>query len=109
MKLLKLVPDNTNIQFMAIRNIALIISILLTVGSLAIVGVKGLNLGVDFLGGQMIRATFAKQVDIEQLRNDVDGLSLGEASIQETGGPRTFQIRLPKPEGGEAVGVGDRS
>jgi preprotein translocase subunit SecF len=103
MKLLKLVPDNTNIQFMAIRNVALIISILLTVGSLAIVGVKGLNLGVDFLGGQMVRTTFAKQIDVEQLRNDIGALDLGEASIQETGGARSFQIRLPKPEGGEAA------
>jgi len=103
MKLLKLVPDNTNIQFMAIRNIALIISILLTVGSLAIVGIKGLNLGVDFLGGQMVRTTFAKQIDVEQLRNDIGALDLGEASIQETGGARSFQIRLPKPEGGEAA------
>jgi len=103
MNLLKLVPDNTNIQFMAIRNVALIISILLTVGSLAIVGVKGLNLGVDFLGGQMVRTTFAKQIDVEQLRNDIGALDLGEASIQETGGARSFQIRLPKPEGGEAA------
>ena len=103
MKLLKLVPDNTNIQFMAIRNVALIISILLTVGSLAIVGVKGLNLGVDFLGGQMVRTTFAKQIDVEQLRNDIGALNLGDASIQETGGGRSFQIRLPKPEGGESA------
>ena len=35
MKLLKLVPDNTNIDFMRWRNVALVISILLTVGSLA--------------------------------------------------------------------------
>jgi preprotein translocase subunit SecF len=103
MKLLKLVPDNTNIDFMSIRNIALIISILLTVGSLAIVGIRGLNLGVDFLGGQMVRTTFARNVNVEQLRTDVDSLGLGESGIQQSGGPRTFQIRLPRPEGGEAA------
>ena len=103
MKLLKLVPDNTNIDFMRWRNIALLLSIIATVASLSLVAVKGLNLGVDFLGGQMIRVTFAKQVDVEQLRGDVDSLNLGDSSIQETGGPRSFQIRLPKPEGGEAA------
>ena len=103
MKLLKLVPDNTNIDFMSICNIALVISILLTVGSLAIVGIRGLNLGVDFLGGQMVRTTFAHNVNVEQLRTDVDSLGLGEAGIQQSGGPRTFQIRLPRPEGGEAA------
>ena len=39
MKLLKLVPDNTNIDFMKWRNIALILSIIATVASLALVGV----------------------------------------------------------------------
>jgi preprotein translocase subunit SecF len=103
MKLLKLVPDNTNIDFMRVRNIALVLSVLLTVASLVLVGVRGLNLGVDFVGGQMIRTTFAQPVDVEQLRSRVGGLGLGEASIQEFGGPTTYQLRLPKPEGGEGA------
>jgi preprotein translocase subunit SecF len=103
MKLLKLVPDSTNLDFMRWRNVALVLSILATIASLAIVAVRGLNLGVDFIGGQMIRTTFERPVSVEQLRNDVGQLNLGEASIQETGGPSTYQIRLPKPEGGEAA------
>ncbi len=103
MKLLKLVPDDTNIDFMRWRNLALVLSILATVASLVLVGVKGLNLGVDFVGGQMVRVTFAQQIDVEKLRGDVGSLDIGEGSIQETGGPRSYQIRLPKPEGGEAA------
>jgi preprotein translocase subunit SecF len=103
MKLLKLVPDNTNIDFMRWRNVALVISIIATLASLALVGVRGLNLGVDFVGGQMIRTTFAKPVEVDQLRARVGQLGLGEASIQEFGGPTSYQIRLPKPEGGEAA------
>ena len=102
MKLLKLVPDNTNLDFMRWRNLALILSIIATVASLVLVGVKGLNLGVDFVGGQMIRTTFAQPVDVEQLRSRVGSLGVGEASIQEFGGPQSYQIRLPRPEGGEA-------
>ena len=103
MKLLKLVPDNTNIDFMGWRKLALILSILLTVASLALVGVRGLNLGIDFVGGQVVRATFAKPVDIEDLRARVGTLNVGEASIQEFGDGRTYQIRLPKPEGPDAA------
>ena len=103
MKLLKLVPDNTNIDFMRWRNLALVLSILVTIASLATVGVRGLNLGVDFVGGQMIRTTFTQPVDVDRLRSEVDGLELGDANIQEAGGPTTYQIRLPKPEGGEAA------
>jgi preprotein translocase subunit SecF len=103
MFLLKLVPDNTNIDFMRWRNVALALSIIATIASLVLVGVRGLNLGVDFVGGQMIRTTFNQPVDVEQLRGRVGGLGLGEASIQEFGGPTTYQIRLPRPEGGEAA------
>src|SRR5687768_2146561 len=103
MKLLKLVPDNTNLDFMAWRNLALILSILVTVASLLVVGVRGLNLGVDFVGGQMVRTTFAQPINVDQLRSRVAGLELGDASIQESGGPTTYQIRLPKPEGGEGA------
>ena len=103
MKLLKLVPDNTNIDFMKVRNIALLLSVLVTVASLALVGIKGLNLGIDFVGGQMVRATFAQPVEIEDLRSRVEALDVGDASIQEFGDGKTYQIRLPRPEGPETA------
>jgi preprotein translocase subunit SecF len=99
MRLLKLVPDDTNLDFMRWRNIALVLSIIVTIASLTIVAVRGLNLGVDFVGGQMVRATFAQPINVEELRGKVNRLQLGESNIQEIGGPRSYQIRLPKPEG----------
>jgi preprotein translocase subunit SecF len=103
MKLLKLVPDNTNLDFMRWRNVALALSLIATIASLAFVAVRGLNLGIDFVGGQVVRTTFAQPVDVEQLRARVNQLQLGDASIQEFGGPQTYQIRMPKPEGGDAA------
>lgn len=103
MRLLKLVPDNTNIDFMRVRNIALILSILVTVASIALVSVRGLNLGVDFIGGQMVRVTFSQPPQLDDLRERVNGLGLGEASLQESGSPRTIAIRMPLPEGDEAA------
>ena len=103
MKLLKLVPDNTNIDFMRWRNLALILSVIATVASLVLVGVRGLNLGVDFVGGQQIRVTFAQPVDIEDLRTRISGLGVGDANIQEFGDGKGYQIRLPRPEGPESA------
>ena len=99
MKLLKLVPENTNIDFMRWRNLAVVLSTLLTILSFSYTAYRGLNLGVDFVGGQVIRVTFVQPVDVEQLRGRVDNLRFGEASIQEFGGPKSYQIRLPKPGG----------
>jgi len=103
MRLLKLVPDDTNIDFMRWRNFALVLSIVVTVASLVLVGVRGLNLGIDFVGGQVVRTTFAQPVDIEQLRGRIATLGVGDASIQAFGDDRTYQIRLPKPDGPDAA------
>ncbi|WP_028969747.1 protein translocase subunit SecF [Sphingomonas sp. URHD0057] len=103
MKLLKLVPDHTNLDFMRWRNLALILSLVATVASIAFTFYRGLNLGVDFVGGQLIRVSFPQPVDDEQLRSKVDSLHLGEANVQRFGGPKSFQIRLPKPPGGDAA------
>lgn len=103
MKLLKLVPDNTNIDFMKWRKFAIILTMTLSTIGFAITGVRGLNLGIDFLGGQVVQADFERPVDIEDLRASVGNLGFEDASIQEFGSPTTFQIRLPVPEGEEGA------
>ena len=60
MKLLKLIPDNTNIKFLRWRVPFYAVSVLLMAVSLSLVFTKGLNFGVDFIGGQMVRMTFVE-------------------------------------------------
>jgi preprotein translocase subunit SecF len=103
MRLLKLVPDNTNIDFMKWRNFALILSIVVTVAAIALVFTRGLNLGVDFVGGQSVRVTFQQPPSLDDLRDRVNALDLGDASLQEFGSPNVVAIRMPLPEGGEAA------
>jgi len=46
MKLLKVVPDDTNIDFLKWRNWAFGVSFLLMIASIGLVATKGLNFGV---------------------------------------------------------------
>jgi preprotein translocase subunit SecF len=103
MRLLKLVPDNTNINFMKWRNVALTLSIIVTLASIALVAARGLNLGVDFVGGQQIRVSFSQKAPLEEIRETVASLKMGDASIQEFGDPKTLSIRMGLPEGGEGA------
>jgi preprotein translocase subunit SecF len=101
MRLLKLVPDDTNIDFLRWRGVAITLSLLLMAASIALVAMKGLNFGVDFAGGQMLRVTFQQAPSLDDLRSRVSGLGLGDPTIQEFGSAREISIRMPLPEGGE--------
>ncbi|MBK5264918.1 MAG: protein translocase subunit SecF [Alphaproteobacteria bacterium] len=103
MRLLKLVPENTNIGFLKWRNVAMAISFLMIAASIALVAVRGLNLGVDFVGGQMVRVTFQQPPNLDDLRKRVGALGLGDTTIQQFGGPNDVTIRTPLPQGGEGA------
>ena len=97
MRLLKLVPDNTNIGFVRLRHIAFGLTLLLTILAVSLVGARGLNLGVDFVGGLMIEAKFPARPSLDAVRSTVDGLGVGAASLQQFGDPNTVSMRLPPP------------
>ena len=99
MPLLKLVPDNTNIDFLRWRWFAVAVSIVLIATSVFFLATRGLNLGVDFVGGQMIRTTFQQPPQLDELRGRVSNLGLGEPNIQEFGSPREIVIRMPLSDG----------
>jgi len=103
MKLLKLVPDNTNIHFLKWRVPFYLGSMLLMAASLGLVFTKGLNLGVDFVGGQMIRVTFERsgEAPVGDLRDEVAKLGYGEPIIQRYGKPNEISIRMKLPENAE--------
>ncbi|MDK4805211.1 MAG: protein translocase subunit SecF [Novosphingobium aromaticivorans] len=103
MKLLKLVPDNTNIHFLKWRLPFYLFSLALMAASLTLVFTRGLNLGVDFVGGQMIRVTFERSAEapVADLRDEVAKLGYGEPIIQRYGKPNEISIRMKLPEGAE--------
>ncbi|WP_100259285.1 protein translocase subunit SecF [Qipengyuania seohaensis] len=100
MKLLKLVPDDTNIKFLKWRIPFFVVSILLIAASWALVATKGLNYGVDFAGGLEVRATFTERSEapVAQLRDDVEGLGYGSPVVQRFGEDNQVSIRVRLPD-----------
>src|SRR5690606_25638064 len=104
MRLLKLVPDDTNIRFLRWRIPFYVVSVLLIAASWGLVLVQGLNLGVDFVGGQQVKVTFTQDVEapIAELRERVGALGYGEPVIQSADGPSSVDVRCRlRPEGQE--------
>ena len=84
--------------------------LLLMAASWGLVLTKGLNLGVDFIGGQMIRVTFehSATAPVAVLRGEVEKLGFGEPVIQQFGQPNQISIRMKLPHGSEGnAGLAD--
>ena len=100
MRLLKLVPDDTNIKFLRWRLPFYIVSVLLIIASWALVATNGLNYGVDFAGGQEIRATFVgeKEAPVAELRETISALDeVEDPVIQRFGAENEVSIRVKLP------------
>lgn len=85
MKLLKLMKDNPNYNFMRWHKACFGLSIALTLLTFGLLFTKGLNLGIDFTGGIMMEISKPADMTIEEIRTRLDGVSEGAASIQEFG------------------------
>ena len=103
---LKLVPSETNIDFMRLRMPALGFSGLLVAVSIALFTLIGLNLGIDFRGGILIEArNTAGAADIGGIRSDLNRLGLGDISIQGFGSETDVLVRVQRQEGDESAQI----
>jgi preprotein translocase SecF subunit len=93
--LFRLVPDDTRIPFMKGRVMGLVVSAVLSIGSVILAINPGLEQGIDFKGGIIMEARTPGPADLGQLRSAVAGLNLGDVGIQEFGDASTVLIRLP--------------
>ena len=84
-----------DIPFMSYRRLSAIISILTFVLAVSFLGLKGLNLGVDFTGGTIMEVKYAEQANIQSIRNTLAEINLQDAQVQNFGTAKDVLIRLP--------------
>ncbi len=84
---LRLVPDNTNIDFFAIAKVTFGGSMALVVISILAAFFVGLNFGIDFRGGTTIRTEAQNPINIAQYRAALRPLNLGDVSITQVYDP----------------------
>jgi len=100
MNLIHYIPVEPKLDFMGLRKVFYAISLIVVVGSIALVLVKGLNFGVDFRGGTLLEIqTTQSPADLEGLRGTLNGLGLGGVSLQRFGEADVILINVPRQEG----------
>ena len=85
----------TRFPFMHTRKVWYGLSAFLIVASLALVLIRGLNLGVDFTGGVVVETNFPQAPNIEALRSALAAAGVADAQVQAFGSSRDILVRLP--------------
>src|SRR3954466_3172796 len=91
---LRLVKDNTRIQFMRGRVMGLAVSALLSTASVVLFFYPGLNLGIDFSGGVVMQVRIDGAADFNQIRAALASEHIPEQGVQRFGDDSEVLIRL---------------
>lgn len=97
-----------NYDFMAVRHVAMAVSLFLVVGSLVSLAVKGLNLGIDFTGGTLVEVSYEQPVELGEVRRNLASGAFGGAQVQYLGGVNNVLVRLPPRDGDDLAQLSDQ-
>ena len=88
-----------NYNFVSKFKIANIISLTLVLLSLALIGFKGLNFGIDFKGGTLIELRVeSNNIKISDIRNAFSDMNLGDLNVKKFGKDGDYLIKFEKKE-----------
>lgn len=90
MKIFKVEPK---IKFINKRYYAFALSGLIILAGLVTFVSRGFNMGIDFSGGTLIEVSLLKNTSVNQLRQTLAKINLGDAQITRIGGENKFFIK----------------
>ncbi len=86
-------PTN-DLDFMGLRRLAAALSIALVVLSAVSLGVRQLNLGLDFTGGALVELRYSDLVDLAAVRTQLADAGFADARVQYFGTEQDLLIRM---------------
>jgi preprotein translocase subunit SecF len=93
---------------MAQRKVGLVVSLVLTLASAALLVTRGLNFGIDFTGGVLVEVVYPQSIELGEVRKDLEQAGYHNAVAQYFGGTRDVLIRLPPAENASSAQVSNR-
>ena len=94
MKPFNVFPYDSNIDFMRLRMISLVVAALIMFVGIGAMFTKGFNFALDFTGGVGVELAYDKPVDVEGVRNRLEQAGFKGAQVQTFGTGKELLIRL---------------
>ena len=98
---MRLIKRTTHIDFLgqARRKIALSVSLVFIVASLASLATRGLDFGIDFTGGILLEVGYPEAANLESIRSHLAEAGYDDAQVQRFGADTDVLVRLPPQDG----------
>ena len=84
-----------DIPFMSWGKITTAISLITFILAVFFLIFKGLNFSVEFTGGTVMQVSYKEGADLNQIRNRLQSLQMGDVQVQALGTTKDVMIRLP--------------
>ena len=104
---MRIISKKTSIDFLSRgrRKVALAISLVLVIVSIASLSTRGLDFGIDFTGGVLLEVGYEQPANLEEIRNDLANAGFVDAQVQLFGRDTDVLVRLPPQPEDSAAGV----
>ena len=93
-----------NINFMRFRKIAITISLVIFVGSIGSIFMKGLSLGLDFSGGTLVEIQYEDSVDLQKIRGVLSENGYEDFQVVNFGSSLDVLIKIADQPGNSSLG-----
>ncbi|WP_287126241.1 protein translocase subunit SecF [Desulfobacter sp.] len=102
---MQFIKPGTHIDFMGMRKIAFIFSLILILASIvSLIIHNGLNYGIDFAGGTLVQVKFPQKVDVSDIRKGLGGIGLKDVSVQGFGEQEEHEYLIRTSSDADALG-----
>ena len=96
--------DSKIINFMRLRTIATVLSVVVLAASVISLATKGINWGLDFTGGTKIGVMYDKPVMVGDIRDQLDAAGYQGISVQEAGSAQSIEIKIASEKSDAQLG-----
>jgi len=102
---LQLIRPDLNLDFVGKRYFFLMLSTAINIAAILLLIFKGLNYGVDFVGGSVVQVQFTTTTNADAIRSALAPLNLGEITVQDFGSAgHTYLLRFEKTRNMASLG-----
>ena len=107
---MRILSKKTSIDFLGQtrRKIALVLSAVFVILSLASLATRGLDFGIDFTGGVLLEVGYEQPADLEAIRGTLADAGFADAQVQLFGRDTDVLVRLPPQPEDSAIQVRDQ-